>query len=98
MKNLHVGLVIEEGKVMMGSGLFMILMKASLEIMNEIECRVPIIKENQNGITYKRLIELKGCIRQKMQYQPYVGVKLRMQSPPLEKFCLIVDLNDNSSR
>jgi len=64
----------------------------------EIECRVPIIKENQNGITYKRLKELKGCIRKKMQYQPCVAVKLRMQSPPLEKFCLIIDLNDNSSR
>jgi len=33
MKNLRVDLVNEEGRVMMGSGLFMILMKTSLEIM-----------------------------------------------------------------
>jgi len=33
MKNLRAGLVNEEGKVMMGSGIFMILTKASSEIM-----------------------------------------------------------------
>ena len=57
MKNLHGGLLNEKGRAMMGSNLSMILMNIRQKDRYydvEREYKVPIVKENRKGITYKK--------------------------------------------
>jgi len=53
------------------------------------------MKEDRNGIAYKRLIEQKGCIRN--HTFPCERLRLGVRSSSGGKFCLIVGLEDNSS-